>query len=225
MGVIAVEPNGDSQGCQRKHLSKETVPQNPAQRACVAILQPLGKARTLPFILRTGPQKLAAKRGRERERNDRRNKNRGAQGYRKFAEKASDQSSHQKNWNKDRHEREAYRNDRKSDLLRTLQGGLERGLSLLDMSHDVFNHDDGIIHQKANRDGERHQRDIVEAESTQPHDGESPRQRERHGHPGNEGRPESPKEDRHDDDDQGDGQDERELDIVHRCSNGLACDR
>ena len=82
------------------------------------------------------------------------------------------------------------------------------------MSHDVFNHDDGVVHEKAHGDGERHQGDIIKAEFTQPHDDEGPRQRQRHGHPGDKCRPESPKEDSHHDDHQGDGQDERELDIV-----------
>ena len=45
--------------------------------------------------------------------------------------------------------------------------------------------------------------------------------RQRHGDPRNEGRPESPKEERHDHDNQRDGQKEGELDIVHGSANGL----
>jgi len=34
---------------------------------------------------------------------------------------------------------------------------------------DVLNHDDGIVHYKARRDGERHQGEVVDAEPGQIH--------------------------------------------------------
>ena len=39
--------------------------------------------------------------------------------------------------------------------------------AVLDMAIDVLDHDDGVVDHEADRDGERHQREIVEAEAEQ----------------------------------------------------------
>ncbi len=38
---------------------------------------------------------------------------------------------------------------------------------LLDVAHDVLDHDDRIVDDKADRDRQRHQRDVVEAEAAE----------------------------------------------------------
>ena len=51
-----------------------------------------------------------------------------------------------------------------------LQGRLVRLHAVLDVAHDVLQHDDGVVDHEADRDGERHQRDVVEAVAHQIHE-------------------------------------------------------
>ena len=52
---------------------------------------------------------------------------------------------------------------------------------LFDVAGDVFEHDDGVIHDKARGDRERHEREVVEAVAAQVHDAEGADERDRHG--------------------------------------------
>ena len=62
----------------------------------------------------------------------------------------------------------------------------QRRLPLLDVAGDVLDHDDGVVHDEAGRDGERHQRQVVQAEPQEVHDPERADQRERHRDAGDE---------------------------------------
>ena len=42
-------------------------------------------------------------------------------------------------------------------------------MPLLDVAHDVLEHDDGVVDHEADRDGQRHQREVVEAVAEQIH--------------------------------------------------------
>ena len=48
----------------------------------------------------------------------------------------------------------------------------ERLLAHLDVPHDVFQHHDGIVNHKSDRENQAHQRDVVQAEIQQIHHGE-----------------------------------------------------
>jgi hypothetical protein len=48
-------------------------------------------------------------------------------------------------------------------------------------ARDVLGHDDGVVDDEARRDGERHQRQVVEAVARQEHEAESADERQRHG--------------------------------------------
>ena len=50
------------------------------------------------------------------------------------------------------------------------------------MTRDIFQHHDRIVDHKAGGDGHRHQRQIVEAVTSQPHDAEGADQGHRHRH-------------------------------------------
>ena len=43
------------------------------------------------------------------------------------------------------------------------------GFAVLDVAVNVLHHDDGVVDHEAHRDGQRHQRQIVEAETQQIH--------------------------------------------------------
>ena len=49
------------------------------------------------------------------------------------------------------------------------------------IARDVLDHHDRVVHDEAGGDGERHQRQVVEAVAQQVHDGERADQRQRHG--------------------------------------------
>ena len=55
------------------------------------------------------------------------------------------------------------------------------GRPALQVARDVLEHDDGVVDDEAGRDGERHQRQIVEAVAEQVHHAERADQRDRHG--------------------------------------------
>ena len=57
----------------------------------------------------------------------------------------------------------------------------KRRLTFLDEAHNVFDHDDGVVDDEAGRNGQCHERQIVEAVTAQPHHAESAGKRERHG--------------------------------------------
>ena len=62
--------------------------------------------------------------------------------------------------------------------------------ALLHMPHDVLDHDDGVVDDEADRDRQRHQREIVEAVAELVEHGEGADQRQRHGDGRDDGRPE-----------------------------------
>ena len=97
-----------------------------------------------------------------------------------------------------------------------LSGRGERRLAMLDVAIDVLHHDNGVIDHEADRDGERHQRQVVEAEMHQIHRRERAGERQRNGHAGNERRPEIAQEQKDHHHHEADGEDQRELDVGDR---------
>jgi hypothetical protein len=81
-------------------------------------------------------------------------------------------------------------------------------------------HHDRVVDDEAGGDGERHQREIVEAEIEEIHGAQRADQRERHREAGDDRRRYVTQEDEHDDDDEDDGETELELDVAHRGADG-----
>src|SRR5271166_1893656 len=88
------------------------------------------------------------------------------------------------------------------------------------MTMDVLHHHNGVVDHEADRDGERHEGDVVEAEIEQIHRRELAEQRQRHGNAGDESRPEIAQEQENDQHHESDGQPQGELDVVHGGANG-----
>ena len=49
---------------------------------------------------------------------------------------------------------------------------LHRAFAHLHVADDVFQHDDGVVHHEADRQRQRHQREVVQAVAQEVHDGE-----------------------------------------------------
>ena len=86
----------------------------------------------------------------------------------------------------------------------------------LDVAGDVLDHHDGVIHHKAGRNRQRHQREVVQAVAEQVHHAEGADQGERHRHARDDGRGQRPQEQEDHQHDQGHGQHQLELDILDR---------
>ena len=69
--------------------------------------------------------------------------------------------------NQHRDQRNRQRNDGEPDLPRAFQRGIERRVAFLQKAIDVLDHDNGVVHHEAGGDGQRHQREIVEAVAQQ----------------------------------------------------------
>ena len=63
----------------------------------------------------------------------------------------------------------------------------QRILALFDVADDVLDHHDGVVHHEAGGNGQRHQRQIVQAVAQQIHHAERAHQRQRHRDAGNDG--------------------------------------
>ncbi len=101
-----------------------------------------------------------------------------------------------------------------------LQRRLHRRLAFFEIARDVLDHDDGIVDHEAGGDGQRHQREVVEAVAERVHGGEGADQRERHGDAGNDGGVEIAQEEEDDQHDQADGEQQFKLDVGDRGLDG-----
>ena len=88
--------------------------------------------------------------------------------------------------------------------------------SFLDVASDVFQHDDGVVHHEAGRNGQRHQGKIVQAVVQQIHHAESSDQRQGDRNAGNEGGAEGAQKRENHQDDQDDRNQQSEFDVMHR---------
>ena len=150
------------------------VTQYPDQRSIVLVKQAVKCALEEPLkrvlsLFGFPPQHFRAHHWCQRQRNKGGNSHGRAQRDGKLSEEPAHNSRHKQERNKDGDEREAERNDCEANLLRALQRRFKRVITLLDVSENVLDHYNRIIHHEAGRDRQRHERQIVEAEPRQIH--------------------------------------------------------
>ena len=168
------------------------------------------------MLLRMLLHEARAEHRRQRERDQARDEDGGGDGQSEFAKQPADDPAHEQERDEHRDQRKADREHREGDLARAFERCLEWSLAILDVAVDVLDHHNGIVDHETDRDGKRHQRNVIETEIEQIHRRERAEQRERHRDARNECRPEIAQEQKDDQHDQADGEHERELDIVHR---------
>ena len=66
--------------------------------------------------------------------------------------------------------------------------GAQRRHALLQIAEHVLDHHDGVVDHEADRDRERHQREVVDREAGHPHQRAGAGERQRHGDAGGDGR-------------------------------------
>jgi hypothetical protein len=158
---------------------------------------------------------------RERQRYHGRNQDGHRQRHREFAEQPPDDAAHQQQRNQHRDQRNADRHDGEGDFARAFQRGGERFLALFDVAGDVFEHHDGVVDDEADRDRQRHQRQIVEAVAHDPHQRAGTEQRQRHRDARDDRRPQAAQEDEDHHHHERDGQPKRELHILDGSADRL----
>src|SRR6202007_3054204 len=94
-------------------------------------------------------EEFGAHHGSEGEGDDGGNEDSDRQSDGKFAEQAANDVSHEKQRNQNRDERNRQRENGETDLFGALERSLQRRLSFFNVTADVFNHDDGIVDDKA----------------------------------------------------------------------------
>ena len=170
LGHDDVEPDGGHQGHDRHAQGEGLVPQHPLQAAVIAVQHalehPLGE-QIQPPVLRLvfGLQQPRAHHRRERQGDEGRDHHRRAQRDGELPEQPAHDAGHEQQRDEDRDQREAQRNDREADLLGALERRLQRRFARLDVADDVLDHHNGIIHHEPRRDGQGHQREVVQAEA------------------------------------------------------------
>src|SRR5581483_6332593 len=147
------------------------------------------------------------------------NQNGDAERDGKFTEEASHDVAHEKERNQDRHERNGEGHDGEADLLGAFESGGEGLFALFDEADDVFDHDNGVIDDETGGNGEGHEREIVEAEAGQVHDGAGANERERDGEGGNDGGSQGSEKEKNDRHDQQNGDEQLDFHIVDRRAN------
>ena len=151
--------------------------EHPVERAAVArdhVIEHAARrareARLALFALRT--QQARAHHRRERQRHHRRYKDGDGERDGEFAEQAADDVAHEEQRNQHRHQREGERDDGEGDLLGALERRLERRLARLDVAGDVLDDHDRVVDHEARGDHQRHQRQVVDREAGEVHEGE-----------------------------------------------------
>src|SRR5665213_344999 len=214
------------QNHKRKHQRGETMAQSKLQRAVVAITHPVKKPledvvnfAVLFSFFRM--HKTAAHHRRKRQRNKTGRQNRDDNGHGKFVQQPSEQSAHEQNRNENRRKRKRHGNDGEADFLRAFERCLHWRLAHFHVAHDIFEHDNRVVHHKAHAKRQRHERKIVEAVIEQRHDGERADDAHRQRQAGNDGGGQIAQKNKNHQHDEADGEEQSAFHIVHGFANGL----
>ena len=198
------------------------MPQTEAQQPVVAAgkeIVPVAPAVRLAI----GPRhrkKPRAQHRRQRQRDEHGRQDSDRHHHCELVEDTADDTAHQKHGDEHRHQRYRDGDDGEPDLARALERGIEGGETvLLHMAEDVFQHDDSVVDDEADRQRQSHQRYVVDGEAEQEHRAERGDQGNWHSHGWNDRRGDTAKEDEDHYHDKRDGEQQRELDVVDRCAD------
>jgi hypothetical protein len=94
-------------------------------------------------------------------------------------------------------------------------------ISVFEVAHNVFDDDDGIVHDKADGNCQSHQRQIIQTVAEKVHDTKRAEQRQWDRYARNERGPKVSQKRKDDHDDERDGDQHRDLHVEHRCVDDL----
>ena len=164
-------------------------------------------------------QQLCAQHRHQGQRHDGGNQDGDRQGDGKFAEQPAHHFLHEEKRDQHRDQRHGQRNDGEADLARAFQRGVQRLFAGLEITRDVLDHHDGVVHDETGGNRERHQGEIVERKAQQIHRRECADDGQRHRQAGNDGRRNAAQEQEDHQHYEGHGQRQFELPVRHRSAN------
>ncbi len=163
------------------------------------------------------PQHFGAEHRRQRQGDESRNHHGAGDRDPELAQQASGRAAQEPEGREHRHQRDRRRDHGKADLVGAVDRGLLRRLvQLLLVPVRILEHDDGVVHHDADGDREREQREVVDREAEEIHDGERRHDRRRNREAGDHGRSQVPQEHEYDQHDQDRRDQERQTCIVDR---------
>ncbi len=157
----------------------------------------------------------------EGERDKSGSEDRDDNGHGKFAKDSPEQTGQKDERNKNGRERDRHRKDREGNFASAVEGGLEDGFTMLRAPNDIFQKDNRVIDQKADRQRHRHQGEIVDRVIERVHDRDREQERERERDDRDQRIGRAPEEGVDDQDDKDEGDEERRLHIVHGIDDAL----
>ena len=187
-------------------------------KGLVAALE--GVKQSAVLLLFRGTQEAAAQHGREGERDKSGHQDGRADGHGEFVKQPAENPAHKQDRNENRRKRQRHGKNREAHLARAVIGRFHHRFAMLHVADDVFEHDDGIVHDKADRQGQRHEGKIVERVVQQIHDGEGADDGHRQRQARDNRRRKIPQKQEDNEYDQADGQEQSRLDVVHRIADG-----
>ena len=188
-----------------------------AKHGIEAALQRAADAAAFAFVILAHGRHARRQHRRQRKRHEGRRQDRHRHHHGELVENLADDATHQQHRDEHGDQRYRDRDDGEADLARTLERCVERAFTvLLGVPDDVLQHDDRIVDDEADRQRQRHQRDVVDRKAEQVHHGERRDQRDRDGKRRDQRRPDPPHEGEDHQDHQRDRQRQRELDVADR---------
>src|SRR5471030_787753 len=131
-------------------------------------------ARRLGVVLRL--EQPGAQHRRGGQRNHQRDHDGGRQRDGELAEQRAELAAHEQQRDEHGDQRKTDRQHREADFARAQQGRLETVHAGLDVAGGIFQHHDGVVDDEAGGHGQRHQRQIIQAEAEQVHHAEGAEQ-------------------------------------------------
>ena len=128
-------------------------------------------------------EEAAAQHRRQAYRDQAGHQDRDADRDRELVQQPADDPAHEQHRDEHRDQRDGHRDDGEGNLLRAVVGGAHRRLAHLHVPDDVLEHHDRVVDDEADRERQRHQRQVVEAVVEQIHHRER-RRRSRPAAPG-----------------------------------------
>ena len=205
---------------------QQTVAQRPGQRVAVTDPHPLEQARPALRSARSiGLEEQRAQHRRGGERNHQRHQDRDRQRDGELAEQPAENAAHQQDRQEHHDQRQADRKHGEADLARAAKRRLQARHAFFHVAGDVFHHHDRVVDHEAGGDGQRHQRENVEAVAEQIHHAEGAEDRYRHRDARDDGGADLAQEQKHHDGDQHHRQHQRQFGVVQRgADRGAAID-
>ena len=105
----------------------------------------------------------------QRDRDNTRSEDRHDDRHGEFPEDSADDPGNHHHWQKHHRQRDGHGDDGKGDLAGAIDGCHHWLLARLDQADSVLQEDDGVIDKKTNRQGQRHQREVIQTEVKHAH--------------------------------------------------------